>query len=188
MGGDGDDLLAEEERGLGDGLADHRAAAAPAGAGTERGALGVALVHGDVVEVDADVLGDELCGGRLQSLTVRAGAEVHVDATVGVHADVRGLVGVRGHARLRFDVDRETDPEESTLTRSNDGLFRTKDGDAPADPTVRLNIGTLEGSNVNPVEAMVSMIAVARQFEVQMKMLSSADENARQATKLLSNG
>ena len=53
---------------------------------------------------------------------------------------------------------------------------------------MRLNVGAIEGSNVNPVEAMVSMIAVARQFEVQMKMLSSADENARQATKLLASG
>ena len=74
--------------------ADHRAAAAPAGAGAERRALGVALVHGDVVEVDAEVLGDELRGGRLEALAVRAGTDVHVDAPVGVHADVRGLVGV----------------------------------------------------------------------------------------------
>jgi len=30
--------------------------------------------------------------------------------------------------------------------------------------------GTLEGSNVNVVEAMVGMIAASRQFEMQMKM------------------
>ena len=76
--------------------ADHRAAAAPAGAGAERRRFGVALMHGDVVEVDAEVLGDELRGGGLEALAVRAGADVHVDAAVGVHAHVRGLVGVRG--------------------------------------------------------------------------------------------
>lgn len=77
-------------------------------------------------------------------------------------------------------------PEESALSRGADGLFRTRNGDEPADPVVRINTGAVEGSNVNPVEAMVSMIAVARQFEIQMKMLSSADENARQANRLLS--
>ena len=46
---------------------------------------------------------------------------------------------------------------------------------------------SLEASNVNSVEAMVTMIAVARQFEMQMKMLSNAEENARQATRLLSS-
>jgi flagellar basal-body rod protein FlgF len=51
---------------------------------------------------------------------------------------------------------------------------------------VRLQPQALEGSNVNPVEAMVTMIAVARQFEMQMKMISAADDNARHADKLLS--
>ena len=97
------------------------------------------------------------------------------------HAGSQAAVNQVGRIKL-------VNPEESSLTRSADGLFRVKDGDATADPTVRLNVGAIEGSNVNPVEAMVSMIAVARQFEVQMKMLSSADENARQATKLLASG
>ena len=98
-------------RRLGDGLPDHRAAAAPAGAGAERRAVGVALAHGDVVEVDAEVLGHELRGRRLESLAVRTGTDEHVDAPVGVHAHVRGLVGVRRDARLRFHVDREADPQ-----------------------------------------------------------------------------
>jgi flagellar basal-body rod protein FlgF len=77
-------------------------------------------------------------------------------------------------------------PEDAELRRGADGLFRTVDGDAPADPAVRLQPQALEGSNVNPVEAMVTMIAVARQFEMQMKMISAADDNARHADKLLS--
>jgi flagellar basal-body rod protein FlgF len=35
------------------------------------------------------------------------------------------------------------------------------------------------------VEAMVNMISLARQFDLQMKMLTTADNNARQASKLL---
>ena len=109
MRGDGDDLVAQQERRLGDGLADHRAAAAPAGARPEGRAVGVALAHGDVGVVDPEVLGHELGGGGLESLAVRAGADEHVDPTVGVHADVRGIGGVRADVGLRLHVDREAD-------------------------------------------------------------------------------
>jgi flagellar basal-body rod protein FlgF len=44
----------------------------------------------------------------------------------------------------------------------------------------------LEGSNVNSVEAMVRMISLARQFEMQIKMLQTADTNAQAASQILS--
>jgi flagellar basal-body rod protein FlgF len=59
--------------------------------------------------------------------------------------------------------------------------------DAPADPTVRVADGAVEGSNVNPVDSMVGLIAAARQFEMQMKMLQTAESNEQRASKLLSN-
>lgn len=79
-------------------------------------------------------------------------------------------------------------PPASDLVRGEDGLFRMRAGAAaaPADPTVRLRSGVLEGSNVNPVEAMVAMIANARRFEMQMKTLQTAESNDQQANKLLS--
>ena len=51
---------------------------------------------------------------------------------------------------------------------------------------VRLASGALESSNVNVVDAMVGMIALSRQFEMQMKMLQTADQNAQRAQSLLS--
>ena len=45
----------------------------------------------------------------------------------------------------------------------------------------------MEGSNVSPVESMVAMIAAARQFEQQMKMLQTAQEREQSASKLLSS-
>ena len=78
-------------------------------------------------------------------------------------------------------------PPENQMVRGNDGLFRTKDGNAAeADANVMVAPGNLESSNVNPVEAMVNMISLARQFDMQMKMLQSADANAKQASTLLS--
>ena len=81
-------------------------------------------------------------------------------------------------------------PAVSALVRGDDGLFRMQPGAAApqADPGVRLLSGTLEGSNVNAVEAMVDMIANARRFEMQMKTLQTAESNDQQANKLLAHG
>ncbi|MGE5526871.1 MAG: flagellar basal-body rod protein FlgF [Rhodospirillaceae bacterium] len=78
------------------------------------------------------------------------------------------------------------DPPPAQLVKGSDGLFRLSSGaDAAADDAVTLASGTLEGSNVNVVEAMVAMIALARQFDMQMKMLQNADSNERQAGQIL---
>jgi len=45
--------------------------------------------------------------------------------------------------------------------------------------------GSLEGSNVNTVEAMVTMISLARKFDMQMKMLQSADNNSQRASQIM---
>ena len=75
---------------------------------------------------------------------------------------------------------------EAPLKRGDDGLFRAPDGEPlPADETARLQEGALEGSNVSPVETLVAMIAAARQFEQQMKMLQTAQQNEQGATRLL---
>ena len=74
---------------------------------------------------------------------------------------------------------------ETPLQRGADGLFRGPDGDLTADPSARVQGGSLEGSNVSPVETMISMIAAARQFEQQMKSLQGAEQREQAATKLL---
>lgn len=78
------------------------------------------------------------------------------------------------------------DPPPAQLLKGGDGLFRLSTGaDAPADNAVTLASGTLEGSNVNVVEAMVTMIALARQFDLHMKMLASEEANAQKGAQLL---
>jgi flagellar basal-body rod protein FlgF len=85
-------------------------------------------------------------------------------------------------ARLKL-----VNPDPAELQRSPDGLFRTKSGDpAAADPSVVVAPESLENSNVNPVDSLVSMIAVARQFDLNMKLLDEAGQNASKATQLLS--
>ena len=75
---------------------------------------------------------------------------------------------------------------EAPLVRGTDGLFRAASGDLSADPAARVQDGALEGSNVSAVETMVQMISAARQFEAQMKSLSTAEADDKAATQLLS--
>lgn len=78
-------------------------------------------------------------------------------------------------------------PPEADMVRGADGLFRMRDGQAaPADEKVKLVSGALEGSNVNVTDAMVNLISLARQFEMQIKMMQTADTNAQRADQLLS--
>lgn len=81
------------------------------------------------------------------------------------------------------------------LQRSDDGMFRptastqtTRGAALQADATMQVMPGVLEGSNVKPVETMVDMIANARRFEMQMKVITNVDENEQKANQLLSMG
>jgi flagellar basal-body rod protein FlgF len=77
-------------------------------------------------------------------------------------------------------------PAVAGLVRGDDGLFRQQSGEpAQADPAVRVADGCLEGSNVNPLDAMVNMIALARSFETQMSLLKNAENNAAKAAQIL---
>jgi len=77
-------------------------------------------------------------------------------------------------------------PPQDQMVRSTDGMFRTRDGN-PAEPDAGVMVisGSLEGSNVNAVEAMVNMISLARQYDMQIKMMQSADNNAKVASSIL---
>ena len=108
---------------------------------------------------------------------------VGVDGTISVlpESGAQNTVSVVGRVKL-------VKPAEADLVRGEDGLFRLRDNSAaPIDESVKVASGYLEGSNVNPAEQMVAMISLARQFEMQMKMLSAADANDRAATQILAS-
>lgn len=76
-------------------------------------------------------------------------------------------------------------PDTANLKRSEEGVFVTKNG-VPAEMDANVSVvgGALESSNVNVVDAMVNMISLARQFEMQMKLVQSAENNANKASQL----
>jgi flagellar basal-body rod protein FlgF len=103
------------------------------------------------------------------------------DGTVSAIPTTGQITAVNVLGRIKL-----VNPDENTLKRADDGLFQLQaGGEADADANVVLIDGALEGSNVNVVDAMVSMISLARQFEMHMKMLQNAESNATKAGQLL---
>ncbi len=124
------------------------------------------------------VLGD---GGPL---SVPPGRNIAVakDGTISLVPDGSTATGVTSVGRLKL-----VKPPTGELLRGDDGLFRMKNGNpADVDPNVNVISGSLESSNVNVVDGMVDMISLARQFEMQMKILQHAENNDNKATQLLS--
>jgi flagellar basal-body rod protein FlgF len=132
------------------------------------------------------------------TLTTRTGNPVLSDggpisipqgAQVTVGADGTVSARVPGQPQSTVGRIKLVNPPSTDLSKGADGLMRTADGQpAPADETVRVAEGVLESSNVNVVEAMIGMIAVSRQFDMQMRMLHGADQNAQRASQLLTTG
>jgi flagellar basal-body rod protein FlgF len=80
--------------------------------------------------------------------------------------------------------------DKGQLERQANGLFLPGE-DAQvrtlaADEDGGLVSGALEGSNMSPTEAMVAMIGTQRRYDMQMKVITSADQNEQSANKLLS--
>ncbi|MDR1063198.1 MAG: flagellar basal body rod protein FlgF [Azoarcus sp.] len=121
------------------------------------------------------VLGD---GGPL---TVPPDSEIVVgsDGTISAVQVQEGIVNEVGRLKL-------VNPPEDELVRGDDGFFRLESGfSAPLDEAVTVEDGYLEGSNVNVADQMVQMISLARQFEMQMRMITNAEQNDRAATQVL---
>ncbi|MEQ4538696.1 MAG: flagellar basal body rod protein FlgF [Billgrantia sp.] len=148
---------------------------------TRRGDL---QVDGDglVTVVGRPVIGE---GGPI-IVPLGSSVTIGADGTLSAIGEGEGPEALVDVGRLKLVT-----PEQALL-RGDDGLFRmppNAEGEAAAleaDDEARLASGALEGSNVSAVEAMVAMIDVARRYEMQMKVISTADENAQRANNLLS--
>jgi flagellar basal-body rod protein FlgF len=103
------------------------------------------------------------------------------DGSISVVAQGQGPDTTSTVGRIKL-----VNPAEADVQRGEDGLFRLKDGsDAPPDAAVRIGSGVLESSNVNTAAAMVNMIELARQFEMQVKAIRTAEENGQAAAQLM---
>ncbi len=107
--------------------------------------------------------------------------EIGVDGTISMVAE-----GDESLSMSEVDRIKIVKPQLSELYKGEDGLLRLKDGgEAEADADGHIISGTLEGSNVNAAAALVDMIEIARQFEVQTKMMKLAEQNDERTVQIL---
>ncbi len=77
-------------------------------------------------------------------------------------------------------------PQFGEMKKGDSGLFRLNGGgEAEPDPVQRLVPGALIASNVNAVDEMVNMIELSRRFELQVKMMETAEKNADEAVTII---
>lgn len=129
-----------------------------------------------------DAVGNPVLGnGGPISLPASAQILIGDDGTISTVPIGEGPSTIAALDKLRL-----VNPDPTQLVQRGDGLMHMADGSqAPADATVRVTSGALESSNVNPSTELVKMIALSRQYDMQMKSIKAAEDNASSASKLL---
>ncbi|MEM7363536.1 MAG: flagellar basal body rod protein FlgF [Pseudomonadota bacterium] len=123
------------------------------------------------------VMGD---GGPI-SLPPFSEVEIGTDGTISILP-----LGQSANALAVVDRIRLVTFGGAPLAKGADGLIRSTGGEpGVADAEVELISGMLEQSNVNPIEALVRMIDLSRQFETQIKMMQTAEQNDESMSTVL---
>jgi len=123
--------------------------------------------------------------GESGPITIPESAKVDIgkDGTISIVQ-----IGETGGSTV-IDKLKLVNPDAKDLKRTESGLFVLKSGDnAEQDDSVSIVSGTIETSNVNAASALVNMIELGRQFEMQIKMLKAAEENNAQAVQMMKLG
>ena len=122
------------------------------------------------------VLGE---GGPI-TLTAYDNLQIGSDGTITVMP-----IGQAGGETAVLDRIKLVNPDLQTVKRNERGLFTTPEPEQPASADVTLATESLENSNVNAVNALVTMIELSRQFETQVKLMNAAKDNDVSAAQLL---
>ena len=132
--------------------------------------------------------GHPVMGEGNTPITVSPDLKVSIADDGGVYVSNPSQPGIQtqelvGNLMLR-------DASETPLTRREDGLFKVHDkpsGSDFASGPMRVSVMSqaLEGSNVNPQEAMVKLIEQARMFEQQVRMVKSSHDNDQAGASMM---
>jgi len=101
------------------------------------------------------------------------------DGRLSVLAAEGGIIEEVGQLKL-------VNPELDTMEKGLDGLFYSRDGQPlQANEQVKVDSGFLESSNVKAVSELIASMDLSRQFEVQVKLMKSAEKLAEAGNRLL---
>lgn len=125
-----------------------------------------------------NVLGD---GGPI-TLPPLEKVDIGFDGTITVREQGQSPSALGQLGRLKL-----VNPNNAQLAKGEDGLMYLRAGQPAlkADENLRVRSGVVEGSNVDVVDEFTQVIALARQFDMHMKMMRTTADNSAAATKLL---
>jgi len=110
--------------------------------------------------------------------------DIGIDGTIAIVPQGDNAAGVAAVDRIKL-----VNPAKDQLEKGKDGLMRMTDGSAqPPSAEVKLASGALEASNVNPVDSMVQMIELQRQYEMQLKLMKSVEDDSAASAQLMRIG
>jgi flagellar basal-body rod protein FlgF len=125
--------------------------------------------------------GDLVLGAGGGVINVGPAERIMIGTDGTISARIKGETGFVAVNRIKLAT-----PPLQKLQKAEDGLFVLKDGSTEKqNDSVRITTGTLEGSNVNPVETLTSLIQVSRDFELHTNLMKTMTDEASKANSLL---
>ena len=124
-------------------------------------------------------------GGPISVPLLISKIEIGTDGTISVLPQ-----GAPPDAMEVIDRLKLVRPANNELYKDANGLFKSKTPGKTyeADANVKVLKGALEGSNVNAVGEMTSMIDLQRHFEMQVKLMKTAEQMDEASSSLLRMG
>ncbi len=107
-----------------------------------------------------------------------------------VSVSERGIVSVTppgGQAEIQVGVIKRVNPDLTLLAKQDDGLLYSADNQPFAeDAGVQIAPEHIEGSNVSAIDELIGVMSLTRNFEMQIRMMKTAETLAQAGTKLMS--
>jgi len=152
----------------------------------EDGQGGLAYSRRGDFRVDADGFLTNGAGYRV----LGQGGTINVPPYSEINVGEDGVISLRpigAEANALAEVGRlqlvKAEPGQ-VLRKMPDGLLRSANALFES-PEVKVVSGALEGSNVNVIDSLVTMIDLARRFETQVKLMQSAEENRNSLNQIM---
>jgi len=128
-------------------------------------------------EGDMPVLGD---GGPI-SLPPFTSVQIGKDGTISIRPE-----GQAPNTLVEVDRIKLVNPAAADVVKDSSGSLVRADGQPEGRAAgVELEAGHLESSNVNAVHELTSILSLARQFELEVRMMQTAKTNDEASTRLL---